>query len=79
MTLRKEIDKLAEAVIKKATADGATLEGMTDALKVCASYYAVLVREGKWAMGADAEDGGFNFEEGLGALNGKPGIHGRSG
>lgn len=41
MTIRAELDLLAKDTIKKARESATALDSMVEALKVCATYYAI--------------------------------------
>lgn len=54
MSIRSELDALAKAVIVKAKADASPLDSMVEALKVCATYYAICEK----VKAKNGDDGG---------------------
>lgn len=58
-SIRDELDNLAKAVMTRAQVGEAHLDQMTEALKVCATYYAICEKV-KLKSGDEEPEGTFN-------------------
>lgn len=67
MSIRAALDDLAKAVITKAKADSLPLDSMVEALKVCATYYAICE---KVKVQSGEGDGGSTFADFHREING---------
>lgn len=75
MTVREDLDRVANRVANKAAEDGTALELSVDALKALTAYYTAITKPRKSEAEPDEDASTFaNFEQSIRAAEGSPDV-----